>query len=123
MAIRKELAINWQEKEYKCLITMQVIDRIEDELNLILMMEQTRKKDVRFAKVARLFAILLNEAGADVTTDDVYQGMFGGGFDLNDVVTLLSQVFSVIFPDPVKKPTPTATKRNSTATRGKKSTK
>jgi hypothetical protein len=123
MAIRKELKLNWQGTEYKCLITMSVIDRIEDELNLILMMEQTRKGDVRFAKVARLFAILLNEAGADVTTDEVYHGMFDGGAQLDDVVVLLSQVFTVIFPEPAKKPTPTATKKGSTATRGKKSTK
>jgi len=49
--------------------------------------------------------------------------MFDGGAQLDEVVMLLSQVFTVIFPEPVKKPTPTAKPKRSTATRGKKSTK
>lgn len=107
MAINKQITLNWKGVEYRPKITMEVIDRLEDRMNLLQMVQQVNAGDVRFSRVAILFAHLLNAAGADVTPDEIFQGMFGGdAVDEKDLGRVLGEVFSVIFPEPKKKPQP-----------------
>ena len=74
MALRKELVLNWQDKPYKLMVTMAVIDKVEDSINIGRLLAQHATGDVRFSHVAKFMAILLNEAGAEVTQEEVYSG-------------------------------------------------
>lgn len=124
MAIRKPIELGWKGKDYKLLITMEVIDRIEDEVNLTQIANQANSGDIRFSKVAKLFAVLLDLAGASVTQEEVYQSMFSDAPTTKQVVGILNPVMMAIFPDvSEKKPSEPQGKKRSTATRGKKSTK
>lgn len=126
MAIRKPIELSWNGKTHKLLITMDVIDRLEDSVNLMQLVHQAGSGDIRFTKVAKLFATLLQCAGEDVTQEQVFQGMFGGGeTSPTDVVAILEPVFGAIFPQQQseKKSSAPQAKKASTATRGKKSTK
>ena len=125
MAIRQPIELSWNGKTHKLLITMDVIDRLEDSLNLMQLVHQAGTNDVRFSKVAKLFSVLLQCAGEDVTQEEVFQGMFGGGnVDMSDVVGVLEPVLLAIFPaqQSEKKSSEPRKPKSKTATRGKKST-
>lgn len=129
MAIRKTIKLNWKGDQYQTLITMDMIDRLEDHINLARMAGECATGDIRFSKVAFLMTLLLNEAGAKVNREEVFQSMFGGGdVSVHDVTDLLGQIFAAIFPEPKKKVESPKPKRKAStskkkATRGTKSTK
>src|SRR5690554_4725267 len=102
--IRREINIDWTDDNgevttYPVLIDMALIDRIEDDLNLMQMVVQLQKGDVKFTRVAKLIAILLNAGGCKVTQEQVFQAMFGAGNVTHEQVRyLLDEVFTAIFP-------------------------
>ena len=59
MALRKPLSINWEGKQHKLLVTMEVIDRVEDQINVGRLLAQQTTGDIRFSHVAKFIAILL----------------------------------------------------------------
>ena len=119
MALRKELVLNWQEKQFKLLVTMAVIDRIEDSVNVGRLLAQHATGDVRFSHVAKFIALLLNEAGAEVTQEEVYAGMFtDGDITAANLHEFMGHVFEAFFPEPKKKePTTTTPKKQKSATK------
>lgn len=127
MSLRREIALNWGGKEYRVTVTMAVIDRIENHVNLAVLVAQSARGDIRFSHAAKLIALLLNEGGCKVTAEEVYEGIFGGGeVSIADVVALLSNIFSAIFPEPKKKPSDQPTERplkSSKSQRGSRGTK
>jgi len=93
---------------------MRMIDKIEEDINLMLMFNRFNQGDVRFAHVAKLISILLNSAGAKVTQDEVWEGMFSNGnLQAADTVPLMTEIFSVIFPSPKKKSKGTRRKKKT----------
>lgn len=127
MAINKKLELYWKGKPYPIIINMRMVDDIESQgINLIKMQDQLNRGDVRFSHAAKLISILLNFGGADVSQDQVWEGMFSDG-DLQavDCIPLLKEIFLATFPDIKKKSIEVAKKkrRASKSTRGKTSTK
>lgn len=130
MSLRKAVNINWNGKQYSILVTMEVIERLEEKVNLVTMATQANSRDLRFSHAAKLIAAFLNEGGANVTTEEVYAGMFGGGdvtpAQLGD---MMREIFAVVFPEPKKKAeslptTPPKTKSSrATGSHGRSSTK
>lgn len=114
MPINRALSLTWDGQEYDIAVTMKLIDKIEDKINLFQLAAQLESGDIRFSKVAQLFAVLLQSAGAKVTADDVYQGMFSGG-DVNpaDLIVVLGEVFAAIFPEPPEKSEATPPKKKA----------
>jgi hypothetical protein len=113
MALRKELTLNWQGKPFKLLVTMLVIDKIEDSINIGRLLAQHATGDIRFSHVARFISLLLNEAGAEVTQEEVYSGMFtDGDITAANLHVFMGNVFEAFFPEPKKKePTTTTPKK------------
>ena len=113
MALRKELSLNWQGEPYKLLVTMAVIDKVEDSINIGRLLAQHATGDVRFSHVAKFIAILLNEAGAEVSQEEVYSGMFTeGDITAANLHEFMGNVFEAFFPEPKKKePTTTTPKK------------
>ena len=104
MALRKELVLNWEGKKFKLMVTMSVIDKIEDSINIGRLLAQHATGDIRFSHVARFISLLLNEAGAEVTQEEVYAGMFTDG-DITpaNLHEFMGNVFEAFFPEPKKK--------------------
>lgn len=132
MSINKTITLNWFDESYKLKVTMGLIDRIEEELNPLVMAGECQSGDIKLGKAAKLFTILLNEAGKDITREEVHQDLFNCFADLTGLRDMLIAVFTAIFPEPKKK----SVKKNSSdtkakpkkvvkkkATRGKSSTK
>ena len=118
----KTVTLEWQGDEYELLVTMPVIAKIEEDVNLIKLAQSLANNDVKMSHVAIVFAHLLREAGAKVTHDDVWQAMFSE--DAPDVIGAATIALSCVFPE-VKTTAPqeSANVGKSKNIRGKKSTK
>jgi hypothetical protein len=80
MAIFEEVSLRWGGEEYKIEPTkvMGAIARVEEVITLKELGEYAQKGDAPMAKLAMAFASVLRYAGARVSDDEVYAGMFGG---------------------------------------------
>ncbi len=106
MALRKPLVINWKGEAHKLMVTMEVIDRVEDQINVGRLLAQQTTGDVRFSHVAKFIAILLTEAGCETSQEDVYVGMFSGG-DITpaNLLGFMTNILSAFFPEQKKQDT------------------
>jgi len=116
MAINKRVDLTWGGKTYPILITMSIIERLEENLNLAKMAQDCATGNIKFSQAARLVSTLLNEAGATVTTEEVFSGMFDGGeVSGADVVLMVSSILGAVFPAPKKKPSTSSKPRKRRA--------
>lgn len=114
MAINKKVSLNWKGEDYDILITMAVIDRIDDKVNIVQLVNQYHTGDIRLTKVARLIECLLVEAGAEVEEGEVFHALFGSGdIDMTAVNPMMTAIFSAIFPEPKKKRTSTKSRKRT----------
>lgn len=89
------------------LVTMAHIDEIENDINLLRMTEQCAMMDIRLSHAAKLISIILNQAGAKTTQEQVYTGMFDGGkTDVVEVISMLENLLGVLFFESKKKSEP-----------------
>ena len=129
MAMRTPLELEWKGEKFSAVVTMEVIDRLDSRVNLSMMVAQCAVGDHRMTQIAKLIALLLNEAGAEVTQEDVYTEIFAGGYEQAELLALLGVIFAAIFPEPKKSsgtsdaPKKKPTQRKKPATRGKRCTK
>ena len=79
MAVRKPFKLSWEGVEYSIIVNMTIIDRIDEELNILSLARMSKPENVRLTKIAKLIFILLDEAGANVTYEAVYDGMNDAG--------------------------------------------
>tara|TARA_R110002126_G_scaffold13689_3_gene58930 strand:- start:4136 stop:4450 length:315 start_codon:yes stop_codon:yes gene_type:complete len=104
--MRKRLELKWHGKEYKLLVTMEVIDRVEDQVSAGVLLSRQLSGDIRFSHVAKFISILLNEAGAETTQEGVYTDMFSdGATSIVEANELLSYLLASFFPPSKKKDT------------------
>lgn len=105
MSMRNTIEMKWAGTSYDVLVTMDLIDKLEDHINLMQMMQQVQEGDIRFSKCSQLIALLLQSAGCKVTQDDVYSSLFGNGDDVtpDGLIIILYEIFSAVFPEPPKK--------------------
>lgn len=110
MTMRRKITIGWDGDDYELIVTMDVIDRLEEHVNLAQMNRRTAMGDIRFSHSAKLIALILREAGALVTPDDVYESLYNGGsIEPTDLIPILNSIYEVVFPEPEKKSKPTET--------------
>ena len=104
MSIRKKLELEWDGGKYSLLVTMEVIDRVEDSINVGRLLAQQTNGDVRFSHIAKFISIILNEAGASTTQESVYEEIFAGDkVTLSDAITMSNHILSSFFPETKKK--------------------
>lgn len=120
-AIGKTVTLGWQGKEYEVQVTMRLINRIEEDVNLLKLAMALSRGDVPTSHVATVFSHLLTAAGAEATPDDVWSAMFGD--EATDVITAATLALECVFPD-VKVPKGVGGESvgKPKATRGRKST-
>jgi hypothetical protein len=111
MGLRKKLDLSWKGKEYPLLVTMEVVDRVEDHINTSLLSVQLSKGDIRYSKLAKFVALMLNEAGADATQEEVYCEAFSNGSaGVVEIQETVGAMLSAFFPEQKKKESSAKTK-------------
>ena len=113
MSMRKKLALSWQGDSFPLLVDMECIDRVDEQMSVGIVLSRQLSGDIRFSHVAKFISIILNEAGASTTQENVYEHMFSdGGVTMAETTTMLTYILSAFFPEPKKKDTITkATKQ------------
>ena len=127
MGINKTLKLSWEGEEYHVLVTMRLIDMIEDDghgdINLMKMAAQVSQDDLRYSQASKLIAILLQSAGCNVTQDDVWDGLCeDGDMTASKAITVIYEFFDAAFYSSSKKKPTKVKSKNSKNTRGKQST-
>lgn len=107
MAINKRIELTWRGESCAVLVTMEVIERIEEckHLNLVILASELAAGNVKLSHVARLISVLLKEGGIAASADDVYEGMFEEGTPeaAQTAIVLAGEILGAIFPSPKKK--------------------
>ena len=123
-AINRAINITFKGKPYSIKMTMATIDAIEDKMNIVSFIQRLSSGDVRLSHAAKLFSIVLNEAGAETTQEEVYNEMFAGGDNsAHAVVEACGYIVSTIFPDNGEEEVESDKKKPLKRTNGRKSTK
>lgn len=124
MSINRTITLKWGDRTYDVRVTMGLIDRVEEDLNAVGMLNQAIKGDIRLSKVAKLVSIMLKSVGEEVTQEQVWEAMFSDGSTTSaQACQFAIEALSAMFPDPPKKKPQTKPRSQSRSTRGKTSTK
>ena len=106
MAIRKSLELDWQGEQYKLLVNMEVIDRVDTLISIGVLASRQGTGDIRVTDIAKFISLVLNEAGATTNQESVYEGMFAGGaVTVAETNKMLTYILSAFFPETKKKDT------------------
>ena len=97
MASRKPIKLSWEGKEYKTIVNMLLIGRIDDEIGILKLMRM-EQDNPKIVIIIKLVHILLEEAGLNISLEDVYDGL-GDKIDPADLFTLLSEITPMILPN------------------------
>ena len=95
MAIKKKVRLSYDGESYEPDITMGVIERIDDEVN-ILSFVQSFAINPSVVKVSKMFWVLLREAGADVSFQEVYDN---GSTDTGELFSVAGEVMPLLMPN------------------------
>ena len=111
MAINSPIILGWNGKEYKVKMTMDVIGQVED-LGFHAINSQIEAGNMPFIKISKLVSFLLEEAGATVEAEDVYNAIYGQGETSPEAIAGMLKIIAIgIAPEPKKKPTTPKRKR------------
>jgi hypothetical protein len=104
MALRTEVELSWHGVKYPLLVTMEVIDRVDDKINIGKLLSRHLDNDVRHSHSAKFLSLMLNEAGANTTQEEVHEEMFQKeGVTLMDVKNFNEILLSACYSDSKKK--------------------
>lgn len=93
MAIFEDIKLSWKGKEHVLPADsmLRTIAQVEDVLSIGKLYESIAKKSLPMAKLAICYGIVLRAAGAEVSDDEVYDGMFA-----NDGESIQRKAFQAI---------------------------
>lgn len=97
MAIRKPIKVKWEGVEYKTIVNMLLIERIDDEVGILKLMRM-KSSDPKIFIIVRLIHILLEEAGLKITVEDVWDGL-GDKVDPQDLFSVMSEITPMLLPN------------------------
>jgi hypothetical protein len=127
MAILKTVELAWHGKPYSVDVTMALINRIEDDVNLMKLAQRIGRNDPPLSHIAVVFSHLLRAAGCkeQCTPEEVWAGMFADGENTTaqDVISAASLALRCVFPDVnIRRRADPKPQTRSKSTRGRKST-
>lgn len=95
----RKTKLGWQGEQYELTITMEVVESIDMEVNLLATAVEIDKGGIpKVTVVAKLYALLLQAAGLDVTKEDVYESMLGDIEDGAKMTAAARYAISLCFP-------------------------
>ena len=107
MASFEDVRLQWAGEDYviKANRMLGAIARIEDVVTLNELQRFGLRGTAPMAKIAMAYGAVLRYAGAKVTDDEVYAGMFGaGGTSAEAVVESVSTLVAMMIPPQPEKP-------------------
>jgi hypothetical protein len=106
MSIFEEVSLKWGEEEYKIEPTrvMGAIAKVEEVITLKELLEYFHKGDAPMVKLSMAFGSVLRYAGARVTDEEVYAGMFQDGLQDSIVASIYNLLFMMVPPSALNKP-------------------
>lgn len=129
------VTLKWGEKAYAIppRAVLGAIARIEEHLTFSELLAYGQRKTVPIGRLAGAYGSLLRYAGAEVTDDEVYQEMFGGGNGTETMLAATTTLMEMMVPktaikEPVRAPgekgvgKPTPGKRKASADKASKRT-
>lgn len=104
MGVFDDIHLNWQGRDYVIPANkvMGAIARIEDVITLTEIYEASQQRSVKFSRVSSAYATVLRFAGATVTDEEVYAGMFDGQSAAAAVRDALTGLLSMMIPPSAK---------------------
>jgi hypothetical protein len=106
MSIFEEVSLKWGDQEYKIEPTkvMGAIAKIEEVITLKELLDYFQKGDAPIVKLSMAFGSVLRYAGARVTDEEVYAGMFEDGLQDSIVASIYNLLFMMVPPSALNKP-------------------
>lgn len=104
MGVFDDIHLNWQGRDYVIPANkvMGAIARIEDVITLTEIYEASQQRSVKFSRVSSAYGAVLRYAGADVTDEAIYAGMFAGQSAAAAVRDALTGLLSMMIPPSAK---------------------
>jgi len=98
MAIRKPIKLTWDGEEYKIIVNMLLIERIDDEVNILKLISMD-KDSASIVKISKFLWALLDEAGAGVSWEEVYEGLGDpDNIDKDDLYKVIQEITPMLLP-------------------------
>lgn len=100
MSIFKEVKLQWNGRDYVIPPdnVLMAIAKVEDILTLGELSRAMVKNTIPTGKLAQAFGAILRHAGANVTDDEVYAGMFGSGDRARAASSAVSTLLVLMIP-------------------------
>lgn len=101
----RKAKLKWDGEEYSFSVTMEFVEVLDDELNILKMAIELDSGEVpKATKVAKLYSIILNYCGKKITPEEVYEGMTGSLTDMKEIIIAAKKVLSLCFPEQIEGP-------------------
>lgn len=100
MSIFEQITVKWKEKVYHIPPdqVMQLIAKVENVVTLSELSACAQNKTLPLAKLSQAFGIVLRHAGASVSDEEVYGGMFEGGDMAINAQAAVSAILVMMIP-------------------------
>lgn len=98
--IFEKIRLIWNGKEYSIPPdqVMMCIAKVEDVITMKELAEIAEKKSLPLGKISMAFGAVLRHAGADVSDEEVYDGMFKGGAAQRQGLQAINALLSMMVP-------------------------
>lgn len=104
MALFEDVKLTWNGREYTLPSqrVMRTISQIENHITLVELTEANERGSLPIAKLTAAFGILLRNAGAKVTDEDIYGAMFSSNENMAIMVQQsIEQLLTLMIPPKV----------------------
>lgn len=92
--------LGWQGEQYELQMTMELVEELDEEVNVLATAIEIDKGGIpKITLVSKVYALLLQAAGADVSKEDVYKSIVKSPADSATLVASLRHALSLCFPD------------------------
>lgn len=100
MRIFEPITLHWEGRDYSIPPddVLRCIAKIEDHITLIELSTASNKRTIPLAKMAIAFGAVLRHAGAHVSDDEVYAGMFADGNLVNKAQVAVTTLLTLMIP-------------------------
>ena len=120
MSIRQTYKMLWDGVEYEIKFTMELIETIDEAVNLMKVVQRCNNGELRITQSTKLIALVLNSAGANVTKEQVFDGL-GEHIDASELGNITIEIANRCFLKTKKKSESQVKKPLRKRTRGKPS--
>jgi len=114
----REITLNWDNKEYRILPTMELLVRVEEKFSLPILINRVLNGDSPISHVSYVISCFLQYGGAMVSSEDVYKEILTSE-DQEIAIKLMLPIMQALEPE-IKNEKALATKKKKKTTSRKK---